>query len=173
MTLSGLSTWGRKVGRKFDQIKINDPNADKLHYVVTPPSPASSSIHARRESSICSNNHEEQNCNNLEDTWSQQTAASSASTNDLHTTGIVHKLYFTLLLYFKHSQPLSTKSWLEKSSTKIFVEAFGSISWMNLLMNTLSAESWAYTNKGFIEEMHPKASAKNFCWRFLQSAFCS
>ena len=87
MTLSGLSTWGRKVGRKFDQIKINDPNADKLHYVVTPPSPASSSIHARRESSICSNNHEEQNCNNLEDTWSQQTAASSASTNDLHTTG--------------------------------------------------------------------------------------
>ena len=88
-------------------------------------------------------------------------------------TAIVHKLYFTLLLYFKHSQPLSTKSWLEKSSTKIFVEAFGSISWMNLLMNTLSAESWAYTNKGFIEEMHPKASTKNFCWRFFQSAFCS
>jgi len=83
----GLSTWGRKVGRKFDQIKINDPNSDKLHYVVTPPSPASSSIHARPASSICSNNHEEQNCNNLEDTWSQQTAASSASTNDLHTAG--------------------------------------------------------------------------------------
>ena len=90
-----------------------------------------------------------------------------------NVSNIVHKLYFTLLLYFKHSQPLSTKSWLEKSSTKIFVEAFGSISWMNLLMNTLSAESWAYTNKGFIEEMHPKASTKNFCWRFFQSAFCS
>lgn len=84
----GLSTWGRKVGRKFDQIKINDPN-EKLHYVVTPPSPASSSIHARPASSICSNSHEDHNCtlNNLEDTWSQQTAASSASTNDLHNIG--------------------------------------------------------------------------------------
>ena len=34
---------------------------------------------------MCSNNHEEQNCN-LEDTWSQQTAASSASTNDLQNS---------------------------------------------------------------------------------------
>ena len=49
------------MGRKFDQIKINDPN-EKLHYVVTPPSPASSSIHARPASSICSNSHEDHNC---------------------------------------------------------------------------------------------------------------
>ena len=61
LSFSGLSTWGRKVGRKFDQIKINDPN-EKLHYVVTPPSPASSSIHARPASSICSNSHEDHNC---------------------------------------------------------------------------------------------------------------
>ena len=61
LPFSGLSTWGRKVGRKFDQIKINDPN-EKLHYVVTPPSPASSSIHARPASSICSNSHEDHNC---------------------------------------------------------------------------------------------------------------
>lgn len=40
--LSGLSTWGRRVGRKIDQIKINDGSQDKLHhYVVTPQSPAS------------------------------------------------------------------------------------------------------------------------------------
>ena len=61
LSFSGLSTWGRKVGRKFDQIKINDPN-EKLHYVVTPPSPASSSIHARPASSICSNSHEDHKC---------------------------------------------------------------------------------------------------------------
>ena len=73
---AGLSTWGRRVGRKFDQIKINDPTSEKLQYVVTPPSPAS----IQRPTSICSN-HEDM-ISRAEDTWSQQTAASS--TADLH-----------------------------------------------------------------------------------------
>ena len=82
-TFSGLSTWGRKVGRKFDQIKINDPTSDKLHYVVTPPSPASSSLHNHQLSTRSLHNHEDISQSQLEmDTWSQQTAASS-STNDL------------------------------------------------------------------------------------------
>ena len=77
--ISGLSTWGRRVGRKFDQIKINDPTSEKLQYVVTPPSPGPS---IQRPTSICSN-HEDM-INRAEDTWSQQTAASS--TADLHAT---------------------------------------------------------------------------------------
>ena len=77
--ISGLSTWGRRVGRKFDQIKINDPTSEKLQYVVTPPSPGPS---IQRPTSICSN-HEDM-INRAEDTWSQQTAASSQA--DLHVT---------------------------------------------------------------------------------------
>ena len=66
LSILGLSTWGRKVGRKFDGIKIADPN-EKLHYVVTPPSPASL---PRGPSSSYS-------CEDQMDTWSQQTANSS------------------------------------------------------------------------------------------------
>lgn len=65
VSILGLSTWGRKVGRKFDGIKITDPN-EKLHYVVTPPSPASL---PRGPSSSYSEDQM--------DTWSQQTANSS------------------------------------------------------------------------------------------------
>ena len=79
-SLAGLSTWGRRVGRKFDQIKINDPSSEKLQYVVTPPSPAS----IQRPVSICSN-HEDM-INRAEDTWSQQTAASSTVDLSHHAT---------------------------------------------------------------------------------------
>lgn len=65
------------MGRKFDQIKINDPN-DKLHYVVTPPSPASSSVSHPRSAVTRPSQIEMM----TEDTWSQQT---STSTNDLST----------------------------------------------------------------------------------------
>ena len=78
--LAGLSTWGRRVGRKFDQIKINDPSSEKLQYVVTPPSPAS----IQRPVSICSN-HEDM-ISRAEDTWSQQTAASSTADLSHHAT---------------------------------------------------------------------------------------
>ena len=64
----GLSTWGRKVGRKFDGIKIADGPNEKLHYVVTPPSPASL---PRGPSSSYSCSEDQM------DTWSQQTANSS------------------------------------------------------------------------------------------------
>ena len=49
-SFSGISTWGKRVGRKFDQIKLGE-SSEKLHYVVNhahhhqrrPLSPASSS----------------------------------------------------------------------------------------------------------------------------------
>merc|ERR1712223_667034 len=55
------------------------PTSEKLQYVVTPPSPGPS---IQRPTSICSN-HEDM-INRAEDTWSQQTAASSQA--DLHVT---------------------------------------------------------------------------------------
>lgn len=73
------------MGRKFDQIKINDPN-DKLQYVVTPPSPASS-VNSRSQPSLrppVVSSSALLTSDIMEDTWSQQTAASSSvSTNDL------------------------------------------------------------------------------------------
>jgi hypothetical protein len=67
------------VGRKFDQIKLNDPTSEKLHYVVTPPSPAS----IQRPASMCSNHDEMSSHRGPEDTWSQQTMASTSTQNDL------------------------------------------------------------------------------------------
>ena len=71
-TIAGLSTWGRKVGRKFDGIKITDPN-EKLQYVVNPPSPAS--LPRGPPSAILSEDGM--------DTWSQQTANSSMMNNEV------------------------------------------------------------------------------------------
>jgi hypothetical protein len=34
--VSGISTWGKKVGQKFDKIKIGD-SSERLQYVVTAP----------------------------------------------------------------------------------------------------------------------------------------
>ena len=34
--LTGISTWGKRVGRKIDQIKLGESN-ERLQYVVTPP----------------------------------------------------------------------------------------------------------------------------------------
>ena len=81
----------------------------------------------------------------------------------------------SILLYYSTLSIVSR--YHQKADWKIlqqnfFVETFGSISSIILLMNKLSAESWAYKNKWFIEEMHRKASTKIFCWRFFQSAFC-
>jgi len=38
LDFAGLSTWGKRVGRKLDQMKLGE-SSDRLHYVVTPASP--------------------------------------------------------------------------------------------------------------------------------------
>ena len=64
---TGISTWGKRVGRKFDSMKLGE-SSDRLHYVVTPPSNASnfhqheiftkneSDNHHETSSEICTNN---------------------------------------------------------------------------------------------------------------------
>ena len=38
--IAGISTWGKRVGRKLDQMKLGE-SSDKLHYVVNPLPPPS------------------------------------------------------------------------------------------------------------------------------------